>query len=53
MSKGKFLRSPKGEPAPSIKDEPGADQRFSNILKRALHTPPKRKQAAAAKPKKR
>jgi hypothetical protein len=29
---------------PEIKDEPGADQRFSNILKRALNTPPPRKQ---------
>jgi len=35
---------------PEIKDEPGADQRFSNILQRALNTPPKRKQGE--KPKK-
>jgi hypothetical protein len=35
---------------PEIKDEPGADQRFSNILKRALNTPPPRKKGGQ-KPK--
>jgi hypothetical protein len=56
MNKGKDRRSSGGEPAPPIKDEPGAEQRFGNILKRALNTPPPRKQASAvkgrAKPKK-
>ena len=33
----------------TIVDEPGADQRFSNILKRALNTPPKRKGGADRK----
>ena len=32
-------------------DEPGADQRFKGILKRALNTPPPRKQHKAHKPK--
>jgi hypothetical protein len=27
----------------AVRDEPGAEQRFSNILKRALNTPPPRK----------
>jgi hypothetical protein len=30
-----------------IEDEPGAGQRFSRILKRALSTPPQRKKAAS------
>lgn len=51
MNKGKDRRTAGGEPAPPI-DEPGADQRFSNILKRALNTPPKRKQDGASKRKK-
>jgi hypothetical protein len=29
-----------------IKDEPGAEERFARILKRALNTPPSRKQDA-------
>ena len=34
-----------------IEDEPGAEDRFKGILKRALHTPPSRKQASAVKTK--
>jgi hypothetical protein len=34
-----------------VKDEPGAEERFDRLLKRALHTPPPRKQAAESKPK--
>ncbi len=37
----------------TIVDEPGADQRFNNILKRALNTPPPRKKAGAKKTPKR
>jgi hypothetical protein len=29
---------------PKIEDEPGAEERFARILKRALNTPPSRKQ---------
>jgi hypothetical protein len=32
-----------------IKDEPGAEERFKGILKRALNTPPTRKQDAKRK----
>jgi hypothetical protein len=39
---------------PEIKDEPGAEARFSRILKKALSTPPGRKALAVkrGKPKK-
>ena len=46
------MAKPKGKSSKDeIKDEPGADQRFGNILKRALNTPPPRKQDAASKRK--
>jgi hypothetical protein len=35
-----------------VKDEPGADQRFGRILKAALNTPPKHKQATQTPTKK-
>ena len=44
------MKSKKDEP--NIKDEPGAEQRFKGILKRALNTPPPRKRAAGKKPTK-
>ena len=34
----------KKKPKDAIEDEPGAEQRFKGILKRALNTPPPRKQ---------
>jgi hypothetical protein len=34
-----------------IKDEPGAEERFDRILKRALTTPPKRKSGSEKKEK--
>ena len=34
---------------PEIQDEPGAEERFKGILKRALNTPPARKQDAKRK----
>jgi hypothetical protein len=40
----------KAEPD-KIKDEPGAEERFKGILKRALNTPPPRKRGAAPKGK--
>lgn len=39
----------KDKPLAPIKDEPGAEDRFQHILKRALHTPPPRKQKPKAK----
>lgn len=51
MNKSKDRRSSGGEPKPPIKDEPGAEQRFGNILKRALNTPPPRKQSGDGKRK--
>jgi hypothetical protein len=50
-------KSPKGTSAEShaphpVKDEPGAEERFKGILRRALNTPPPRKQAAAKPPRK-
>ncbi|MEQ1718357.1 MAG: hypothetical protein ABL907_20640 [Hyphomicrobium sp.] len=37
-----MAKSPKND---EIKDEPGADERFDRILKRALTTPPSKKTA--------
>lgn len=33
---------------PEIQDEPGAEERFKGILKRALNTPPPRKREGKA-----
>lgn len=41
-------KSPKND---EIKDEPGAEERFGLILKRALTTPPKHKHKGKAKVK--
>jgi hypothetical protein len=41
MTKSKETKPGAAHP---IRDEPGADQRFKGILKRALNTPPPRKQ---------
>jgi hypothetical protein len=35
-----------------VKDEPGAEERFKGILKRALNTPPKRKAEAEQRTRK-
>lgn len=42
MAKSKEL-----EAGRTIKDEPGTEQRFAKILKRALNTPPPRKRETA------
>jgi hypothetical protein len=38
-------QSKRGDQPKAPADEPGAERRFSSILKRALNTPPKRKKA--------
>jgi hypothetical protein len=43
--------TPRKKKPDEIKDEPGAEERFKGILKRALNTPPPRKQAGEPKAK--
>jgi hypothetical protein len=42
------MGSRKTDKSAEVKDEPGAEERFKGILKRALHTPPPRKQESSA-----
>ena len=44
-----MVRTRKKKSTDEIKDEPGAEERFKGILKRALNTRPPRKQQSVAK----
>lgn len=51
MPSTKTDKRPSGKRTEVPQDEPGAEERFRGILKRALNTPPLRKRGAAPKGK--